>query len=239
MPTVKIKVRLAVGLVVGVSAFATGQEVLPRVSPASVDLAPAALDEATALLTQLVAAQKIAGAVAAVARHGRVGYLEAVGVQDLHTKRADDPAVALPHLLDGQAGHRRGGDDAPRRGQIPARRAGGEIPAGVRRACRSWTRRARAAPAGAARSPIEDLLLHTSGLSHRTSDLYRTLGVRSRADTLPEFIAKITRAPLMEDPHTRFRYSEATTVLGRLVEIWSGQPFDVVPRAPRVPRRSA
>jgi len=30
----------------------------------------------------------------------------------------------------------------------------------------------------------------------------------------------------MEDPGTRFRYSEGTTVLGRLVEIWSGQPFD-------------
>ena len=30
----------------------------------------------------------------------------------------------------------------------------------------------------------------------------------------------------MEDPGTRFRYSESTTVLGRLVEIWSGQPFD-------------
>ena len=73
---------------------------------------------------------------------------------------------------------------------------------------------------------IEDLLLHTSGLSHRTSDLYRRLGVRSRADTLPVFIAKITKAPLMEDPGTRFRYSEATTVLGRLVEVWSGQPFD-------------
>ena len=30
----------------------------------------------------------------------------------------------------------------------------------------------------------------------------------------------------MEDPGTRFRYSEGTTVLGRLVEIWSGQTFD-------------
>jgi CubicO group peptidase (beta-lactamase class C family) len=30
----------------------------------------------------------------------------------------------------------------------------------------------------------------------------------------------------MEDPGTRFRYSEGTTVLGRLVEIWSGKPFD-------------
>jgi CubicO group peptidase (beta-lactamase class C family) len=85
--------------------------------------------------------------------------------------------------------------------------------------------------AEAARRPsrpitVEDLLLHTSGLSHRTSDLYRDQKVRSRADTLPQFITKITRAPLMEDPGTRFRYSEATTVLGRLVEVWSGQPFD-------------
>jgi CubicO group peptidase (beta-lactamase class C family) len=84
---------------------------------------------------------------------------------------------------------------------------------------------------GASRPPVrpvtvEDLLLHTSGLSHRTSDLYRRLQVRSRADTLPVFVKKITQAPLMEDPHTRFRYSEATTVLGRLVEVWSGQPFD-------------
>jgi CubicO group peptidase (beta-lactamase class C family) len=87
-------------------------------------------------------------------------------------------------------------------------------------------------PGARARRPvrpitIEDLLLHTSGLSHRTSDLYRTLGVRSRTDTLQVFVGKIARAPLMEDPHTRFRYSEATTVLGRLVEVWSGQAFDV------------
>jgi CubicO group peptidase (beta-lactamase class C family) len=73
---------------------------------------------------------------------------------------------------------------------------------------------------------IEDLLLHTSGLNHRTSELYRTAQVRSRTDTLPQFITKITRTPLMEDPGTRYRYSESPTVLGRLVEIWSGKPFD-------------
>jgi CubicO group peptidase (beta-lactamase class C family) len=74
---------------------------------------------------------------------------------------------------------------------------------------------------------VEDLLLHTSGLSHRTSELYRTLEVRSRTIALPQFIENITRAPLLEDPGTRFRYSEATTVVGRLVEVWSGQPFEV------------
>ena len=88
-----------------------------------------------------------------------------------------------------------------------------------------------ASPDGATRRPsremtVEDLLLHTSGLNHRTSNEYRTAQVRSRADSLPTFIEKIVRVPLMEDPGTRYRYSESPTVLGRLVEIWSGKPFD-------------
>jgi CubicO group peptidase (beta-lactamase class C family) len=88
-----------------------------------------------------------------------------------------------------------------------------------------------AAPDGTTRPPareitIRDLLLHTSGLNHRTSRLYQREKVRSRAQALPAFIASIVRVPLMEDPGTRYRYSEGTTVVGRLVEIWSGQPLD-------------
>jgi CubicO group peptidase (beta-lactamase class C family) len=73
---------------------------------------------------------------------------------------------------------------------------------------------------------IQDLLLHTSGLSHRTSDLYRERKVRSRSIALPQFVTNITGAPLLEDPGTRFRYSEATTVLGRVIEVVSGKGFD-------------
>ena len=84
---------------------------------------------------------------------------------------------------------------------------------------------------GAPRRPareitIQDLLLHTSGLSHRTSELYRAAQVRSRSIALPQFVVNITKAPLLEDPGTRFRYSEATTVLGRVVEVIAKQSFD-------------
>ena len=51
--------------------------------------------------------------------------------------------------------------------------------------------------------------------------------MRSRETALSTFIENIVRVPLMEDPGTRYRYSEGTTVLGRLVEIWSGKPLDV------------
>ena len=81
--------------------------------------------------------------------------------------------------------------------------------------------------AGAARPvTVEDLLLHTAGLSHRSSREYREARVRSRAISLPQFIDNIVRVPLRSDPGTRYRYSAAPTVLGRLVEIWSAQPFD-------------
>jgi CubicO group peptidase (beta-lactamase class C family) len=198
---------------------------LPSAAPEAIGLAPTVLAEATALLRQYVADGKIAGAVAGVARRDSVGYLEAVGVQDLQAKAPMTPrslfriysmakpvtAVAVMML------HEEGKfrlDDAvakylPEFANVKVVDAPGAPPRAPARAI-----------------TVEDLLLHTSGLSHRTSELYRTLGVRNRAETLPVFIGKITAAPLMEDPHTRFRYSEATTVLGRLVEVWSGRPFD-------------
>ena len=62
-------------------AHGAAASALPRATPASVGLAPAPIEEATALLKQFVAGRKIAGAVAAIARHGKVAYLESVGVQ--------------------------------------------------------------------------------------------------------------------------------------------------------------
>jgi CubicO group peptidase (beta-lactamase class C family) len=73
---------------------------------------------------------------------------------------------------------------------------------------------------------VRDLLLHTSGLNHRTSDIYQREQVRARTMTMAQFIGNLVRVPLMEDPGTRYRYSESTTVVGRLVEVWSGKPFE-------------
>ncbi len=193
------------------------------VPPGSVGLDGAALAQATALLRGLVDEGAIAGAVAAVVRQDRLAYLEAVGVQDLTTgtpMSADTlfriysmtkPVTAVAAMMLHDEGRFRLEDPVAK--YLPEFAA---VKVGSGPAARP--------PARAV--TVEDLLLHTSGLSHRTSDLYRELQVRSRADTLPQFVTKIAKAPLMEDPGTRFRYSEATTVVGRLVEIWSGQPFD-------------
>lgn len=59
---------------------------LPRVVPETVGVSSAGLQQATALLDRFVAEQKVAGAVAAVARRGRLVYLEARGVQDIDSR---------------------------------------------------------------------------------------------------------------------------------------------------------
>ena len=198
---------------------------LPRATPESVGMSGERLQAATALLRQFVADRKIAGAVGAVARRGKIVYLEPVGLQSLESKAPMSEhslfrvysmtkavtAVAVMMLV--EEGKLRLTEPAskylPEFSQVMVQEGGAGAPRPPSRAI-----------------TIQDLLLHTSGLSHRTSDLYRQLRVRSRAQGLPQFVANITRAPLMEDPGTRFRYSEATTVLGRVVEVVSAKPFD-------------
>ncbi len=199
---------------------------LPRAVPESVGLDPRQLNEASALLNRFVAEQKIAGAVAAVARDGKVAYLEAIGFQSLESRtRMSERSLfriysmtkavtAVSAMILHEQGKFRLTDPVSK--YLPE----------------FQSVRVRVEPGGESRPPeremtVADLLLHTSGLSHRSSELYRTAKVRSRHNTLPQFITNIVRAPLMEDPGTRYRYSEATTVVGRLIEIWSGTPLDV------------
>ena len=223
MTTVR-RYTAVIGAIFVVTVAAVGQQPIPRVAPASVGLAAAPLDEATALLKRFVDEKKIAGAVAAIARKGKLAYLEALGVQDLETRAPmterslfriysmTKPVTAVAVMMLQEAGRFSLADPVskylPEFKDVRVLSPDGSL----RPSAREIT--------------VQDLLLHTSGFSHRTSELYRTTGVRVRSDTLPQFVRKITHAPLMEDPGTRFRYSEGTTVLGRLVEIWSGKPFD-------------
>jgi CubicO group peptidase (beta-lactamase class C family) len=195
------------------------------VAPESAGLSSERLRQATDLLNRYVSEQKIAGAVAAVARHGKLAYLEAVGVQDLVTKAPmtnrsllriysmTKPVTSVAAMILFEEGKFQLDDPVAK--YIPA-----------------FASVKVANPDGTTRPPsrgitVRDLMLHTSGLNHRTSQTYRDEKVRAREYTMDQFIANLVRVPLMEDPGTRFRYSEATSVLGHLVSIWSGKPFEV------------
>ena len=79
---------------------------------------------------------------------------------------------------------------------------------------------------------IRHLLTHTAGMgygfdeSHPVDKMYREARVNDADSNLKEFTEKISRIPLLYQPGTKWRYSNATTVLGYLVEVVSGVPFD-------------
>lgn len=218
IPAALLVVTLALAALHGAAAP------LPRATPDAVGMSPARLQMATSILRQYVVDRKITGAVAAVARRGKLIYLEPVGLQSFESRAPMTErslfriysmtkavtAVAVMMLVEEQkvALTDHASKYLPEFDKVMVQDASGAL----RHPSRAIT--------------VQDLLLHTSGLSHRTSELYRRLQVRSRSIALPQFVVNITKAPLLEDPGTRFRYSEATTVLGRLVEVVSKQSFD-------------
>ena len=77
---------------------------------------------------------------------------------------------------------------------------------------------------------IEQLLTHTSGLAYDdpgpgVNEMYRDADLWTVV-SLQEFTEKLARLPLLHQPGTRWHYSVSMDVLGRLVEVVSGQPYD-------------
>jgi CubicO group peptidase (beta-lactamase class C family) len=198
--------------------------VLERVAPGSAGLDAAVLAEITEVLEASVRDRQIAGAVVGIARRGEVAYLEAVGMQDIGTRTpmSDESIFRIYSMAKSVTAvgamilHEEGRFqlDDPVSMYLP------EF-AGVTVLAEDGSTRPPSRPV-----TVKDLLLHTAGLSHRSSREYREADVRSRAITLPEFVDRIVTVPLRDDPGTRYRYSASPTVLGHLIEVWSGQPFD-------------
>jgi CubicO group peptidase (beta-lactamase class C family) len=88
---------------------------------------------------------------------------------------------------------------------------------------------------GAARKPldrpitVEDLLRHTSGLTYGftgegpVQHLYARSGLFDGDFDNAEFARRLARLPLAEQPGTVWNYSHSTDILGRIIEVISGQ----------------
>ena len=223
-----LRLALIAAACLALTTFAAAQDLAPA-TPESAGMSSDRLAEATQALQAHVNASNIAGVVAAVARHGRLVYFEALGQRDREAGDAmarddlfriysmtrpitstavmmlweegrfqlDDPVSQyLPQFADQRVFADAG---APDLAQTRARE--GDI-------------------------TVRHLLTHTSGIGSRSSPIYRAEQVRLRSITLPQLVDNAARVPLFEDPGTRFRYGVSTTVLGRLVEVWSGRPFE-------------
>ena len=84
---------------------------------------------------------------------------------------------------------------------------------------------------------IEHLMSHTSGLTYGlfgdspVDRLYREAGTFTQATSLVDLMTRVTAQPLLASPGDRWNYGVSTDVLGRIVEVASGEPFDAFLRS--------
>lgn len=79
---------------------------------------------------------------------------------------------------------------------------------------------------------VQDLLRHTSGLTYgffgntAVDKLYQRAGILIVDKDIKTMVAKLGKIPLKHQPGTTWEYSVSVDVIGRLIEVLSGQDFD-------------
>jgi len=193
-------------------------------------LNPDALARLTAALTRLIDANRLPGAVAMIVRRGLVGYVNALGRQDpqrdtpMHADAVfriysmSKPIVSVAAMMLVERGLLQLSDPvALYLPMFSSARVGAE-------------REGRFEPVPAKRPmTIHDLLRHTAGLTYEfyapTAVRRRYIGARlnARERSNAEQIDTLAALPLMYEPGTVWEYSRATDVLGRVLEVVTGQ----------------
>ncbi len=229
-----MRLLLLASVMLGVCRIAAANE-LPRADPASVGLDPKQLDVITALLKKDVTDHVLPGAVLVIVRHGKVAYEQAVGFRDPQAKApmvVDDifriysmskPITVVAALNLVEAGKLQ--LDDPISKYLPAFKT---MQVGVPDS---------AAPDGMRLIPaerpitVQDLMRHSSGLTYGffgdtpVKKAYRRAHLEADDPDLGTFVDRLAKQPLGYQPGTTWDYSYAIDVVGRIVEIVSGQPL--------------
>ena len=225
----KITLLLLSMLTLSTASLAAPDSVLERGTPEDLGFSAQRLALVHEMLAQHVADGRVAGLVAGVARHGKVVYLESMGWNEIEQgnsmlenslfqiRSMSKPITAVAAMQLVEQGKMKLSDPVSK--YIPSF---AEMQVFLDPVAADFTQ----TRASEREMTIEDLLLNTAGLSHRFGVLYRQNEVRSRGDTLEELVEKVAAVPLVGDPGEQWVYSISLTVLGRVIELVSGQEFD-------------
>jgi CubicO group peptidase (beta-lactamase class C family) len=224
--TVAAIIFLAIALVAS-AAYAD----IATVDPASIGLNPEKLEEVRQALQKDIADGKVPGAVMLIARKGQVGFFEAAGKQGPNDEKPmtsktifriysmTKPIVSVAAMSLVEEGRLR--LEEPLSTYIPffADMKVMQFGDKMRPASKPIT--------------ILDLMRHTSGLIYGVFDpkgalgkMYIESGIASSDISLNELAARLGNLPLRFEPGTAWHYSRSTDVLGRVLEIASGQTLD-------------
>ena len=207
-------------------------------SPHEVGLSAERLERISSAAQGFIDEGQLAGAVTVVARRGKVAHFEAYGMMDIEADKPmqkdtifriysmTKPIAAVGVMMLCEEGKLT--LDAPASTYLPelsrmqvAQDADANVFTPVE-TDREMT--------------VQDLMQHTAGLpgaarymggNTAVDKLYRKAGLdRLHECNLQELVKRLGTIPLLYQPGTKWHYSIAADVLGRLIEVTSGQPFD-------------
>jgi CubicO group peptidase (beta-lactamase class C family) len=234
-----VTIRLTVSTFVSalLLAVAAAADPLPAAPPESVGLSSERLGRLTEVLRSDIAEGTIPGAVLLISRQGKVAYFEALGSLDPQAKTpmgkdaifriysmtkpitsvcimmlveqgklalADPVAKYIPQFKDVKVGEEK-------------RDADGKVTLELAASKRPMT--------------IQDLLRHSSGLTYgffgegAVKKTYLEANLNAGDPDNAEFTDRLSKLPLAYQPGTTWEYSQATDVLGRVIEVVTGKPL--------------
>jgi CubicO group peptidase (beta-lactamase class C family) len=203
---------------------------LPQAAPEEIGLSSSRLARLGKVLDAEIKRGRAPGAVALIARRGRLGFFESFGRRDPATDspmKKDDifriysmtkPITSVAAMMLWEEGRFLLSDPIAK--YLPEF---AEPYVAVERG-----EQIERVPAARAIT-IQDLLRHTSGLTYEfrgpgpVQKMYMGAKVYSRSQSNAEQVATLGKLPLLHQPGTRWEYSRSTDVIGRLIEVLSGQ----------------
>jgi len=194
----------------------------PLAAPESVGFSADGLKAFQKTMRALVDDGKLAGVTTLVARHGKVVYLDAYGVQDLATKKPvasntifrlasmTKPIVGVAMMMLWEQGKWTLDDPVskhiPEFAGLKVATPNGEVP--------------QTKP-----MTMGQLMSHTAGFDVNAG--YTKVNIPDVNEPLQAMIDKLAKMPLAAQPGTDWRYGPSVNIQGYIVEKLSGQPLDV------------
>lgn len=234
MRTRRILFSLTVVFILCVSL--TFAQTIPVVKPEAVGLSSERLNRLDRVLKQYTDEKKVPGAVALIARHGKICYLKSYGKSDIEagTPMKNDamfriasmskPLTTTAVMMLYEEGRFLLND--PVSDFIPEFKDMKVIVPDSDG--KSYTLVPAKGPI-----TIRELLNHTSGITYGAgfqSEFYKnagmTVGLTPTKGTIGEMVKKLAGLPLISQPGEQFQYGMSIDVLGYLVEVVSGMPLD-------------
>ena len=217
------------------SAFAQD---LPRGKPEDVGVSAERLSRIHPAMQRYVESGEVAGVVTLVARRGRVIHLDTVGQRDAAAKApmTDDtifriasmtkPIASVALMMLYEEGHFLLSDPVEKWLPEFANMKVVQVAPPGERVETPFTTVPAKRPI-----TIKHLLTHTAGLPNAyrgmTQQEYLKVAARQKAnETMADALGRVAKLPLNFQPGEAWEYGPATDVVGRLVEVMSGQTLD-------------